>query len=359
MKEKKGQNQFSNPAKSAPDVAQITKEKKPQRKAEKKQKRMRRNSKFFVISQGILSLLFLVCLFALGFLPFSYTMAVTLIVVLLFIITWLTQKKKKAGRIWGRILSTIVMLFLLVGSFGMGLANYVLEAVTDAPYEKEKQEFDLMSMSAPTSVASDPFHIYVQDMQGALVFEGAEEAQLLLSINPETKQVLRIVTPDTYYVTIPGVSKGQKDMLSQAAQYGVEASISALSNLYETEIGYYVRLDSAWLQQLRELSFADISFEMVKQLAKDVVHIEERLQTNLSKYEVQEFVKMLVLNDELWRTQNIVAEGTVASHKTFSEPDKTSYVLVPNAEQVKEIVDWIERLEEDEILRDVNPIELK
>ena len=62
-------------------------------------------------------------------------------------------------------------------------------------------------------------------------------------VNPKTHQILLVTTPRDYYVEIPGHSEGQKDKLTHAGLYGIDASMATLSQLYETDINYFVRLN--------------------------------------------------------------------------------------------------------------------
>ena len=107
--------QFNNPAKSAPDVNRIKQEKRAQRKAAKKQKRMKWYSVMVVILHAFLSVFFLWMFFSLNILPANHSLVVFAAVTLLFIVTVLTQKGKKGARIAGRIYAVLVMLVLLGG----------------------------------------------------------------------------------------------------------------------------------------------------------------------------------------------------------------------------------------------------
>ena len=62
-------------------------------------------------------------------------------------------------------------------------------------------------------------------------------------VNPVSHQILLVTTPRDYYVEIPGVSGGQKDKLTHAGIYGVDASMSTLEQLYDTEIQFYARVN--------------------------------------------------------------------------------------------------------------------
>lgn len=356
-KDKLTQNELNNPAKSSPNVKEIAKEKKPQRKAEKKQKRMKRNSRIFVLLHAIISLLFLVGMFTLGILPFFYAMEVVAVVLMLFLITWRTQKGKKAGRILGRIYAFFIMIILLCGSFVMGTANYILDEVTGALCETKEEKFDLMSMGNTFSIEEDPFCVYVEGMKDDLIVEtiSYSKLQILLSVNTNTNQMLRVVTIEDCMTTVPGVTKGQKDTLRNIKELGVEASMAAHGNLYETKVPYYLKIDSLWARGLAE-RMENLSVESIKQLAEDVIHISDYVRTNMKKSEVQTLIKKQIREWEPWDFQTTIVGGEATSTYTFTSPDEPVDGMIPRDEEVKDVIKWINRMEDDEILKDVNPI---
>ena len=66
---------------------------------------------------------------------------------------------------------------------------------------------------------------------------------IIATINPKTKKVILTTTPRDYYVTLPGISGMQRDKLTHAGIYGVEATKAAIENLYNIDIAYYVRVN--------------------------------------------------------------------------------------------------------------------
>ncbi len=336
-KQKKEENRFDNPAKSSPDIKKIKAEKKPQRKAENKEKRMRRYGVLFNVLHGLLSLVFLVSMLVLNVLPLPHTFIVILVVGLLFLITAVTQKRGKAARVLGRIYSVLIMLVLLVGSAGLGAANYVLDEITGAPFEKKKQTFDLMSSDTSYSITEDSCCVYVKGTGSE-----AEQAEMLVVVNPETRQLLCIETPADYFVTIPKVSNGQRERLIEAREYGIEASVAALNNLYEIEISYFLEVDYEWLETLNS----------PQDIISGMKEIDSHIRTNLSKYEVQQLIKTEIGDKSDWVRHERVATGTKESVYTFVSPDERVSVLVPDQVAVDELIDLIDRVEDGEILKD-------
>ncbi|MBQ8558772.1 MAG: LCP family protein [Tyzzerella sp.] len=347
--------QFNNPAKSTPDGGKKSAERELAKKTEKKQKRSKRVGIIFTVLQCVLSLVFIGTLFTLGVLPFKYTMAVIAIVAVLFLITYATQKRKKVCAIIGRIFGCFIMLILVLGTICVGVANYMLEAVTGAPYkaetEKQTNTMDFMNSSQVFSVAEDSFNVYIRDVYDDIDGNSISTVNMIATVNPETKQILVTATPGEYYVTIPGVSNGQKDKLEQAGTFGVEASMSALSNLYETEISYYLKVDFEWLDEQKDMFKSQVSLDTVKEIYNNISHISDYVKTNMTKYEVQEFVKQELLEGGSWKKSSVEATGTIFSSYTYSSPEVADYVMNPDSESVKEIVDLMSRVEDGEILK--------
>ena len=99
--------------------------------------------------------------------------------------------------------------------------------------------------SGDSSLTKQPFTVYISgiDVYGEVTETSRSDVNIIAVVNPTTHQVLLVTTPRDYYVEIPGVSKGQNDKLTHAGIYGIDASMATLSQLYETDINYFVRLN--------------------------------------------------------------------------------------------------------------------
>ena len=81
--------------------------------------------------------------------------------------------------------------------------------------------------------------VIVSNTYGEVSETSRSDVNLIAVVNPKTYQILLVTTPRDYYVPIPGVSGGQKDKLTHAGIYGIDASMRTLGELYETDINYY------------------------------------------------------------------------------------------------------------------------
>ncbi len=101
---------------------------------------------------------------------------------------------------------------------------------------KEREDFD---------ITKDPFIVYVSgiDTYGDISTRSRSDVNILMAVNPVTRQILLLTTPRDAYVVIPGISGNQKDKLTHAGIYGVEKSIDTLDAIYDMEIDYYARVN--------------------------------------------------------------------------------------------------------------------
>ncbi len=93
---------------------------------------------------------------------------------------------------------------------------------------------------------TDTFTIYLSgnDECGELNQSGRSDVNILIEVNPKTKQILLVNTPRDYYVNVNSLTSGTgKDKLTHAGIFGVDASMATLSALYNWDIDYYVRVN--------------------------------------------------------------------------------------------------------------------
>jgi cell envelope-related function transcriptional attenuator common domain len=113
-------------------------------------------------------------------------------------------------------------------------------------------------------VTQDPFIVYISgiDQFEPISVTGRSDVNLLAVVNPETYQVLLITTPRDYYIEFPGITGGNSDKLTHAGNFGVQASINALANLYDISIEHYVRLNfTAFVDVVDELGGVEVYSE--------------------------------------------------------------------------------------------------
>ena len=118
------------------------------------------------------------------------------------------------------------------------------------------------STSSDVSVTKEPFCVYISgnDGYGSVALQGRSDVNILVYVNPTTKQILFVTTPRDYYVEFPGVTNGTSDKLTHAGLYGVETSMNTLEQVYGTDIDYYVRVNfSSLIQMVDALGGVDVT----------------------------------------------------------------------------------------------------
>ena len=100
-------------------------------------------------------------------------------------------------------------------------------------------------------ITKDPFTIYISgiDTYGNIETVSRSDVNILLTVNPTTKQVLLTSIPRDSYVQLAG-TKGYKDKLTHAGNYGVNMSIDTIKNLLNIDINYYIRVNFSTVEKI-------------------------------------------------------------------------------------------------------------
>ncbi len=99
-------------------------------------------------------------------------------------------------------------------------------------------------ISKDLDVTKKAFNIYISGMDeyGTVASVSRSDVNIVVTINPETRQILLTSIPRDYYVQVHGTT-GLKDKLTHAGLYGVESSVSTIEDLLGIEINYYVKVN--------------------------------------------------------------------------------------------------------------------
>lgn len=98
-------------------------------------------------------------------------------------------------------------------------------------------------ISKNVDVTEKLFTIYISgiDTTGPVSTVSRSDVNMLVTVNPKTKQILMTSIPRDYYVTL--ANKGKKDKLTHAGLAGVENSVKTLENFLGIDINYYARVN--------------------------------------------------------------------------------------------------------------------
>ena len=111
------------------------------------------------------------------------------------------------------------------------------------------------TVEAPKVATNKTFNVYISgiDTYGPISSVSRSDVNIIMTVNQDTKKILLTTTPRDSYVSIADGGNNQKDKLTHAGIYGVDASIHTLENLYDIELNYYARLNFTSFLKLIDL----------------------------------------------------------------------------------------------------------
>ena len=111
------------------------------------------------------------------------------------------------------------------------------------------------TVESPKVATNNTFNVYISgiDTYGPISSVSRSDVNIIMTVNQDTKKILLTTTPRDAYVSIADGGNNQKDKLTHAGIYGVDASIHTLENLYDIELNYYARLNFTSFLKLIDL----------------------------------------------------------------------------------------------------------
>lgn len=245
----------------------------------------------------------------------------------------------------------------------------------------------------------EPFNVYISgiDVDGPIATNSRSDVNIIMTVNPNTKKILLTTTPRDYYVQIPDISGEQRDKLTHAGIYGVDASMKTLEQLYGIDISYYARVNFTSLVKIVDtLGGVDVDsdFEFTaiegthfkkgmnhlngeqaltfsrernsfedgdNQRGKDqekvltailnkatspailtnasalIADVSDSVQTNMTQEEMAKFIKMQLDDGASWSIESQAASGTGDTQACYSSGDQPLYVMWPDEAVVQSI----------------------
>lgn len=161
------------------------------------------------------------------------------------VMTIVTEKTDDVHELANRLIKSEVDAILIEDS-------YYAMIEEDIPDFKDKTkvvytfalEDVIQTIAKEVSVTKEPFVVFVSgiDSYGKISSVARSDVNMLVVVNPQTKQILLVNTPRDYYVKLHGTS-GYRDKLTHAGIYGIDMSVKTMEDLYSVDINYYVRVN--------------------------------------------------------------------------------------------------------------------
>lgn len=151
---------------------------------------------------------------------------------------------------------------LLAGDTKAIILNSVFENIIESEYPDYASKIKKIytkeltkTVETPKDVKGDSFNVYISgiDTYGPISSVSRSDVNIIMTVNRQTKKILLTTTPRDSYVSIADGGNNQKDKLTHAGIYGVDASIHTLENLYGIDLNYYARLNFTSFLKLIDL----------------------------------------------------------------------------------------------------------
>ena len=245
---------------------------------------------------------------------------------------------------------------------------------------------------------SKPFNVFISgiDVAGPITTNSRSDVNIIMTVNPQTRKILLTTTPRDYYVTIPGISGEQRDKLTHAGIYGVDASMATLEQLYGIDISYYARVNFTSLETIVDaLGGVDVNSEVEfekngysfhkglnhmngaqaltfsrerysftegdNQRGKDqeavltaviqkatspailksaneiLASVSDCVETNMTQDEMAKFINMQLTEGGSWNIESQAASGTGDTQACYSSGSQLLYVMWPDENVVSDV----------------------
>lgn len=376
------------------------------RKKSKKKRKNRRNSKFYKFTR-VLALIYLVGLVAfesvlvvMDVLPASTLIALIVVLSLLSIVLFI-QLFFKNIKMWAKVFATLLSVVLL-SVYGLGSA-YALGTLSflDTIGTNTKNENSV-------NVTREPFNIIItgMDVDGTVDSEGRSDVNMVVTINPQSGEILMTSIPRDYAVRM--VKKGnQIDKITHTGFYGVDDTIAAIEDLLDIKANYYVKVNFDTVVKFvdaiggvdvySEYEFVPVKFDtwtvkkgmnhmtgeqalafarerkafkegdnqriknqqavfqaMIKKAlssktlllsyTKILSALSDYIEMNMSSQEMRALVKLQIAKNIDWEIEKYTLEGHDSSSETYSTGSQKVYVMAQDEDSIAKAKANIQRV---------------
>ncbi|MBS4206743.1 LCP family protein [Bacillus sp. FJAT-50079] len=203
----------------------------------------------------------------------------------------ISKRKKRKGL--KKLIFFLLIVVVLVPLCYVGYLFTTIKTAADKSYvelERKKSEYRVEDVK----LGKDPVSILLVGVEDYLGDNGRADALMLITLNPETKEIALLSIPrDTRtYIEV----KNKKDKINHAYAFGgLDSTIQAVEDLLEIPVDYYVETNISGFQDVvNELGgiSVDVPFDF-KQVGMDgkMIYFTEG-KMNLNGREAMAFVQM-------------------------------------------------------------------
>ena len=278
-------------------------------------------------------------------------------------------------------------------------------------------EFDKKAKSvttAVTDVTEKSFNVYVTgiDTYGSVSTVSRSDVNLIVTVNPKTKQILMTSIPRDCEIELH--KNGKMDKLTHTGIYGVEETISTIEDFLDLDVNYYARTNFSGITNIidalggvtvdsdYEFTTRHGNYHIVKgeneldgdkglcfvreryalpsgdfdrgrnqqRLLKAMINkavspkiitnysnilqaVEGCFETNMSSEDIKSLVQMQLDDMSKWKMYNVQLTGDPEiSYKTYSMKGKKCYTMKPNKKSLNGIINVINKIEDGKRITD-------
>lgn len=295
---------------------------------------------------------------------------------------------------------------LLDGEIGAAIYNEAFNGIIEDTVPEYTDQIKILYqygieteiVQGEQATVTEPFNIYISgiDVSGPITTNSRSDVNIIMTVNPSAHKILLTTTPRDYYVTIPGISGEQRDKLTHAGIYGVDASMATLESIYGIDISYYARVNFDSLVEIVDalggvdvyseyeftgrgehfvqgynhvdgeaaLKFARerYSFEsgdnqrgknqealltailekamspaMLANASELITSVSDSVETNMTRTEMAQFINQQLADAADWTIESVAATGTGDNQACYSSGSQLLYVMWPDEASVAEI----------------------
>lgn len=110
-------------------------------------------------------------------------------------------------------------------------------------------------------ISKKSFNLFISgiDSYGKITSVSRSDVNMVVSVNPNTHQILFTSIPRDYYVKLHGINTTYKDKLTHAGIHGIDMSVKTVEDLLETDINYYAKVNfTSLIDIVNELGGIDV-----------------------------------------------------------------------------------------------------
>lgn len=109
--------------------------------------------------------------------------------------------------------------------------------------DKIEVEITILEVTKDVDITKEPFNIYITgiDTYGRITKVSRSDVNLLLTVNPKSKEIIMTSIPRDYYVKLHAID--EMDKLTHAGIYGIETQVKMIEDLLDTKINYYIKVN--------------------------------------------------------------------------------------------------------------------